>query len=79
MGETSAGYEVSKLPLSSITVDPGTSHDGDDDDVRGFYEVAIPYLSKMRFLDEEYCIRRDGNTLIVGNSGVIADGRAISL
>ena len=45
----------------------------DDDDVRGFCEVVSPYLNKMRFLDEQYGIRRDGNNLMIGNSDVIAD------
>ena len=27
----------------------------------------------MRFLDEQYGIRRDGNTLMIGNSNVIED------
>ena len=27
----------------------------------------------MRFLDEQYGIRRDGNTLMIGSAAVIAD------
>ena len=72
MDEGSASYEVSKHRLSS-----SSSHDFEtsygDDDVRGVYEVSSPYLKKMRFLDEQYGIRRDGNTLMIGNCDVIAD------
>ena len=56
VGEASTSYDVSKCRLSSG--DAETS----DNDVRGFYEVVSPYLNKMRFLDEQYGIRRDGNT-----------------
>ena len=66
--EVSARYETPKCWLSS-NGDVDTS----DDDVRGFYEVAILYLNKMRFLDKEYGIRRDENTHVIGNSDVIAD------
>ncbi len=68
VGEASTSYEVSKRRLSSGDVDTS-----DDDDLRGFYEVVSPYLNKMRFLDEQYGIRRDGNNLMIGNSDVIAD------
>ena len=27
----------------------------------------------MRFLEELYCIRRDGNTLMIGSAAVVAD------
>ena len=50
----------------------------DDDDVRQFYEIASPYLKNMRFLDEQYGIRRDGNKLMIGNSDVIADQKGDS-
>ena len=45
------------------------------DDVRGFYEAVSPYLNKMRFLDKQYGIRRDGNTLMIGNTDVIGDDK----
>ena len=67
--EANASYEVSKRRLSCGDVETSD----DDDDVRGFYEVASPYLKKMLFLDEQYGIRRDGNNLMIGNSDVIAD------
>ena len=35
--------------------------------------VSSQYLNSMRFLDGLYGIRRDGNNLMIGNSGVIAD------
>ena len=41
--------------------------------MRGFYEIASPYLNNMLFLDEQYGIRRDGSTLMISNSDVIAD------
>ena len=67
MGEASTSYEVSKRRLSSGNAE--TSYD----DVRGFYEVVSPYLNKMRFFDEQYGIRREYNTLMIGNCDVIAD------
>ncbi len=54
VGEESTSYEVSIRRLNS-----GDAETYNDDDVRGFYEVAIPYLNKMRFLSEQYGIRRD--------------------
>ena len=38
-----------------------------DDDERWVYAVSSPYLNIVRFLDEQYGIRRDCNTLMVGN------------
>ena len=70
MGEMSASYEDPKRRLSS-SGDFGTTDD--DDDVRGFYEIASPSLNNMRFLHEQYSIRRDDNTLMIGNSDIIAD------
>ena len=32
-----------------------------------------PYLNSMRFLDDQYGIRREGNNLTIGNSDIIAD------
>ena len=37
------------------------------------YDVSSPYLNIMRFLDKQYGIRRDGNTLMIANANVIAD------
>ena len=70
--EASASYEVSKRRLSSSGSDDGETSYGDDD-VRGAYEVSSPYLKKMRFIDEQYGIRRDSKSLMIGNSAVIAD------
>ena len=67
VGEASTSYEVSKRQLSSGAAETS------DDDVRWFYEGVSPYLKKMRFLDEQYGIRRDGSTLMIDNSDVIAD------
>ena len=62
-----ASYETPKLGISS-----GDDESTDDDnDVRGFFEIAITYLN-MRFLDEQYGIRRDGNKFMIANSDVIA-------
>ena len=69
--EASASYEVSKLRLISISDEGETSY-GDDDE-REVYEASTPHLNKMHFLDEEYGIRREGNTLIIGNAAVIDD------
>ena len=56
-----------------ITSNEGVETSNGDDDVRGFYEFSSPYLNKMRFLEEQYGIIRDGNTLMIGNADVIAD------
>ena len=71
MDETSVSYEVSKRRLSTSSDDGETSYG--DNDVRGVYEVSSPYLNKMRFLDEQYGIRRDGNYLMIGSAAVFAD------
>ena len=71
LGEASASYEVSKRWLNGSSSDVETS-DGVDY-VRGVYEVSSPNLNKMQFLDEQYCIRREGNTLMIGNSDIVAD------
>ena len=54
-GEMSASYEKPKRRISSSGDDETT--DDDYDDVRGFYEIASPYLNNMRFLDELHGIR----------------------
>ena len=59
--EASGSYEVSKRPPRSGREDAETSVY--DDDVRGLYEVSIPYLNNMRFLDWMYGIPRDGKFL----------------
>ena len=71
VGETSASYEVSKRRIISSSDEVETS-DGDYD-VRRVYEVSNNYLNKIRFLDEQYHVKRDGNTLLIGNAAVIAD------
>ena len=73
--EASTSYEVSKRRLKSS--DGETSYG--DNDVRGVYEVSSPYLNKMRLLDEQYGIRRDGNTLMIGNASVNADEDDITI
>ena len=64
----SASYEKPKRRISSSGDDETT----DDDDVRGFYEIASPYLN-MRFLDEQQGNRRERIRLKICNSDVIAD------
>ena len=71
MGEMSASYETLKRRISNSGNDETT--DDNDDGVRGFYEIASPYLKNMRYLDEQYGIRRYGSTLMIGNSDVITD------
>ena len=71
MGDGSTSYEVSKRQPSSGTEDDDMSVP--DNDVRGVYEVSCPYLNNMRFLDEQYRITRDVNTLMIGSAAVIAD------
>ena len=61
-------YEVSKRRHSSGS-DVAQTSDSDDDE-RGVYEVSSPYLKIVRFLEEQYGIRRDGNTLMVGSAPV---------
>ena len=70
MGEMSASYEAPKHRISSS--DDAETTD-DDDYVRGFYDIGSPYLKNMQFVDEQYGILRDGNTLMIGNIDVIAD------
>ena len=70
--EASASYDVSERRLSISGSDYVETTYGDDD-VLGAYEVSSPYLNKMRFLDEQYGIRRDGNTLMIGSAAVIDD------
>ena len=72
MNEASATYDVSKRRLSSSGSYHGETSYGDND-VRGVYEVSSPYLNKMRFLDEQYGIKREGNNLMIGSAAVIAD------
>ena len=72
MGDASTIYEVSKSRPSSGSENAEMS-DPDEDAVRGVYEVTSPYLNSMNFLDRLYGIRRDGNTLMMGSSHVIAD------
>ena len=66
-----SSYEVSKSRPSSCSVETETSDF--DDDVREVVEVSSPYLNNMRFLDEQYGIRQEGNTLMIGSAAVIAD------
>ena len=70
-GEMSASYETPKRRISSG--DDETTH---DDDVRGFYEIASPYLKNMRFLDEQQGNRRDRIKLKICNfNPIIPPGR----
>ena len=57
-------YDLSKRRPSSCSDAAKTS--GSDDNLGGVYEVSIPYLNTVRFLHEQYGIRRDGNTLTIG-------------
>ena len=66
--EMSDSYETPKRRISS-SGDDETKDDNDYDiydDVRGVYEIASPYLNNMRFLGEQYGIRRNGNTFMIG-------------
>ena len=54
MGEMRASYVAPKRRLCSRGEVETT--DDDDDDVRGFYEIASLSLSNMLFLDEQYSI-----------------------
>ena len=56
VGEASASYEVQNRRLSSSSKDVETSDGHNNVEVPGVYEVSSPYLNKMRFLDEQYCI-----------------------
>ena len=64
-------YEVSKRRPNSGG-DAAESSDSDDDG-RGIYEVSSSYLNTVRFLGEQYGMRRDGSTLLIGSAAVNAD------
>ena len=68
---------MSKL-LSRSGSDAAETSDSVDAE-RGVYEVSSPYLNTVPFLDEQYGIRQDGNTLMIGSAAVTADEKAISL
>ena len=72
VGDANISYVVSKRRPSSGSEDSEKS-DPDDDDVRVVYEVSSPNLNTKRFLDEQYGIRRDGKTLMISRSDVIAN------
>ena len=59
-------YEVSKRRPSSGSDAAETSNY--DDNGRGVYEVSSPYLNTVGFLNEQYGIRREGNTLMIGSA-----------
>ena len=65
-------YEVSKRQPSSGSDE--TEMSDSDDNERGVYEFSRSYLNNLRFLDEQYGIRRDGNSLKIGSAAVTADG-----
>ena len=67
-GEAGTSNEVSNRRPSSGSEDAETSHP--DDDGRDVYEVWSPYLNNMQFLDEQYGIKRDGNTFKIGSAAV---------
>ena len=69
----SASYEESKRRPSGGSAAAQTSDSNDPE--QGVYEVSSPYLSSVRFLDEQYGIRRDGNTLTIGFVPITAHGR----
>ena len=60
----STSYEVSKRRASSDSAAVETSDS--DDAVQDAYAVSSPYLDNVRFLDEQYGIRRVGSTLMIG-------------
>ena len=43
-----------------------------DEPEQGAYEVSSPYLNTVRVLDEQYGIRRVGNTLMFGGVPITA-------
>ena len=60
----STSYEVTKRRASSDSAAVETSDS--DDAVQDAYTVSSPYLDNVRFLDEQYGIRRVGSTLMIG-------------
>ena len=60
----STSYEVPKRRASSDSAAVETSDS--DDAVQDAYTVSSPYLDSVRFLDEQYGIRRVGSTLMIG-------------
>ena len=66
----STSYEVSKRRGSSGS-DAAETSDSDDAE-QGAYEVSSPYLNTLCFLDEQYGIRRVGNTLMIGGTPITA-------
>ena len=70
-GVAFASYVVSNRRSSSRS-DAAETSDPDDNE-RGVYEVSSPYLNNMRFLDEQYGVRREGNTLMIGSAAGTAD------
>lgn len=68
VGVASTSYELKKFWHNNGSEDDETSG---LDDARAVYEGSSPYLSNMRFLYEQYDIRRDGNALMIGSAGVL--------
>ena len=64
----STSYEVSKRRASSDSAAVETSDS--DDAVQDAYAVSSPYLDSVRFLDEQYGIRRVGSTLMIGDAPI---------
>ena len=64
-------YEESKRRASSGSVAAETS---DSVDVKQrVYYVTSPYLNSVRFLDEQYRMRRVGNTLMIDDVPITVD------
>ena len=64
----STSYEVTKRRASSDSAAVETSDS--DDAVQDAYAVSSPYLDSVRFLDEQYGIRRVGSTLMIGDAPI---------
>ena len=73
---TSTSYEESKRRATSGRAASETSDS--DDTEQGAYGVSSPYLDSVRFLDEQYCIRRGGDTFKIGMPLSPSTERAIS-
>ena len=62
----STSYEERRASSDSAAVETSDS----DDTVQDTYAVSSPYLDSVRFLDEQYGIRRVGSTLMIGDAPI---------
>ena len=73
----SISYEESKRRASSGSAAAETSDSNDAE--LGAYGVPSPYLDSVCFLDEQYGIRRAGDTLMIGDTPITVHESMISL